>query len=854
MGCGATHAAETRIRTVPDEDTVPYTHDTQEELVKVITQPKGIVQDFVLPCSVDECTSNDRYSFDSILAFLASVPALRLIAKVDMLPLVKEMTRHEHSCGELIVEQGEANKKLFIILNGEAKVSRVNDTSKILLATLHSGDYFGEQEMFHPENARTTIRASGGASPSLVTCSIAHSRLKELGLEKWLRMPRRQAIVDWKTAKRVSVQFEQLGLQSTSPKTQEEKEFIATALRRNVNLCPLYETDKDIVPELVASASLYTLEAGEVLLRQGDLLPTPFYIVQRGSLEIRARRSRNRHCIVPFCGDANDVRCTQAMPGESFGEVGLLYSAPCEATVTTLEETSIWMIQPFDFIDIMADQLSTKLAGYIPILRNVEFFVGLLQEELEAMAEVVTELWYARGEDVITQGEVGHTFYMLVEGNAIVISDGKEVRKLSASCEGTTSHFGEMELIEPRPRDASVCITSETAKVLALPKASFEMVLEPFADFLDGLSQGTLPRPSISKRSKNASKRIASKRTSASKSISNPNSPSAAAEWKSSIFQADLHLCGRLGSGGFGLVDLVVDRKSKKQYALKRIFRDKVVEEYQQNQILLEKKILMLCTSPFVISLHATFRDATTLAFLLEFAPGGDLMDVLHNFKLHGNADCARFFCAGVILATEHLHQLQIIFRDLKPENILLDANGWPKLIDFGLAKICPDKSFTCCGTPCYMAPEMWLRIGHDRAIDWWALGILAYEIMSGRTPFENDDGDDDAMRESIEQGMTSAWDWPIGFSSELKSWLTGLLKPFAPQRLGMQAEGVASIKNHAWYASVAFNWESYESRTQTPPHSKVHRPISTEDLPPSPTETMWPTSDAPAAAWDADF
>jgi serine/threonine protein kinase len=147
---------------------------------------------------------------------------------------------------------------------------------------------------------------------------------------------------------------------------------------------------------------------------------------------------------------------------------------------------------------------------------------------------------------------------------------------------------------------------------------------------------------------------------------------------------------------------------------------------------------------PFITTLIASFSDHDFLYFLLDYVPGGELFTYLRKFRRF-DEDMARFYAAEIVLILEHLHEHQggIAYRDLKPENLLLDGDGHIKLVDFGFAKRLgnneydhPVETYTLCGTPEYLAPEVIHNKGHTTAVDWWALGILIYEFLTGYPPF----------------------------------------------------------------------------------------------------------------------
>ena len=174
---------------------------------------------------------------------------------------------------------------------------------------------------------------------------------------------------------------------------------------------------------------------------------------------------------------------------------------------------------------------------------------------------------------------------------------------------------------------------------------------------------------------------------------------------------------------------------------------------------MLEKKILSAVDHPFIVKLYSTFHDARKLYMLLEFVQGGELFAVVHTTKTDGIPDAqAKFYAAGIILALGYLHKKDIAYRDLKPENCLIDAHGYPKLIDFGFAKVLApgDTSHTMCGTAEYLAPEQVQGHGHTRAVDYWAFGVLCYEMLTGVSPFVDADHEDDTPTEHIFEYIVS--------------------------------------------------------------------------------------------------
>ena len=216
---------------------------------------------------------------------------------------------------------------------------------------------------------------------------------------------------------------------------------------------------------------------------------------------------------------------------------------------------------------------------------------------------------------------------------------------------------------------------------------------------------------------------------------------------------ADFKRVRTLGTGTFARVCLVrpangneVDRD--KVYALKILRKTEVIKLRQVDHVRHERSILAEVSGhPFVTSLEASFSDAEFLYLLLDYVPGGELFSYLRKWRRF-DEDMARFYAAEIVLVLEYLHEQQggVAYRDLKPENLLLDEEGHIKLVDFGFAKRLgnnanstddkPKETYTLCGTPEYLAPEVIQNKGHTTAVDWWALGILIYEFLTGYPPF----------------------------------------------------------------------------------------------------------------------
>lgn len=267
-----------------------------------------------------------------------------------------------------------------------------------------------------------------------------------------------------------------------------------------------------------------------------------------------------------------------------------------------------------------------------------------------------------------------------------------------------------------------------------------------------------------------------------------------------------------IGKGSFGKVSLVQKNNTGAFFAMKVLRKSDIMSSRQLEYILRERRILQSISSPFFAKLHYAFKSSDILFLVLEYAAGGEVLFHLSRCKRF-NEPATRFYCAELTCALEYLHEKGIIFRDLKPENILLDWQGHIKLVDFGLAKDNITSSIsggqTYAGTEQYLAPEIICRHGHGKAVDWWGLGIIAFEMLTGLPPWYSDDACD-----ILTHIQSSSLKFPSYVSRKAAAIIQELLQKDPISRLG--CGGSEEVKNHVFFMGI--DWFLVSCRQVCPP------------------------------------
>ncbi|XP_029301238.1 cGMP-dependent protein kinase 1-like [Cottoperca gobio] len=586
-------------------------------------------------------------------------------------------------------------------------------------------------------------------------------------------------------------------------KTKESSELIQRALMDNDFMKHLEHGQILTIMDCMHPTSL---TKGCCVIQEGDDGST-VYVLEEGMVEVTKQ---------------GKTLCTIG-PGKVFGELAILYNCTRTATVTALTDIKLWAIDRQGFQTIMMRTGLIKHSQYTDFLRSVPSFQSLPEDVLSKLADILEETHYSDCDYIIRQGATGDTFFIISEGQVKVWqqkSPGDEQVVVKTLSKG--DWFGEQALTGEDVRTASVTAVGDVT-CLVIDRESFKQLI-------GGLDDGN-------------NKQYDSDEVQANLQ--------AEADLFSSVSLSDFNIICTLGMGGFSRVELVqLKNDSNRSFALKVLKKRHIMDTSQQGHILSERCIMMEAHSPFIIRLYRTFRDSKYLYMLLEACLGGELWTQLRD---RGSFDdgVTRFYTGCVIEALAFLHSRGIIYRDLKPENIILDHRGYAKMVDFGFAKKVGlgKKTWTFCGTPEYVAPEIILNKGHDSSADCWSLGILVFELLSGSPPFS---GSDPMNTYNIILRGIDMVEFPKKITKSAANLIKRLCRDNPSERLGNQKNGAKDIQKHKWFEG--FNWEGLRQGTIASPFTPtVDGPLDNSNFDYFPEDV----EDAPPdeeSGWDLEF
>jgi len=549
--------------------------------------------------------------------------------------------------------------------------------------------------------------------------------------------------------------------QRDTKKTPQEIEFLDKCCKSQMLFAGL---DEDQRKAIIKQMYRVDCSKGTNIIVQGDTQADDFYVIKSGSFKIFV----------------NNTEVAHFKAGKCFGELALMFPNPRAATVQANEDSQLFAVHRLAFRCALRDKVKEQMSRNKAFLSTISEFSNLTENEMSIIDMALVPYDFQQGEVILRQGEEGDKFYLIISGactwTKVLPNKTTQTGVLSMG-----QYFGERALIKREKRAATITAKT-TLKTLTLSKE----------DFHDLIGDGRMFRKRIQSYDARIAVEDDIKSTEERKTQGKPK----VCKLK------QLKTVGVLGQGAFGIVTLVVDPIHKTSYALKAIKKCQIVELKQQSHIVNEMRIMRKLAEricPFLVNLIQTYKDKLRVYFLLDVCLGGELFTILRRRRKFPEPT-ARFYTACVVEAFVFMHDQDIIYRDLKPENLVLNNEGYLKITDFGFAKKVSGKTFTLCGTPDYLAPEIVTGKGHGKAVDWWTLGILLYEMVCSFPPFY-----DEVQLNTYRKIIKGKPRFPRSCSDEVRSLVRGFLIVRAVKRLGMQRGGVKRIRRYPFFEG--FDW-----------------------------------------------
>jgi len=591
------------------------------------------------------------------------------------------------------------------------------------------------------------------------------------------------------------------------PKSDAEKETIRVAIAANTFMRSLNKAQN---AKITDAMSKKVIPAKQEIISEGTAGDC-MYIIEAGEVQVFKGTGAQRNHVCDLG------------PRTLFGELAILYNCKRTATIISKTSVTVWVIERAIFQAVVKQAGREDEEERFRFISSVKDLSDLPEAKLRRICDCLDEETYENGSCIIRQGAKGDLFFMIKSGSVrITINEGKAEKEVATKAVG--DYFGERALIQEDVRSANVYAVGKTS-CFTLDRNAFNSLVGKLGD------------------AKVADKNVAEASDEPTRKVHDA--------LKNCTFD-DMEMLRPIGAGGFGIVKLVkIKGIEDRSYALKCIQKQRVVQYKQQRHILDEKNILMSLESPFIVGLYRTFKDQKYVYLLLDAYLGGDLWGVLHNQGPFNDA-IARFYVACVVEGFGYLHKRGYCYRDLKPENLMVDNNGYVRIIDLGFAKKIQagQKTYTFCGTPEYIPPEIVSNSGHTIAADYWSLGILVFELLSKKTPFAA--RADLEIYEGIMRGIHNVAFPQHRVTRKAESMIKALCRQEPSERLGYQKGGVDDIRKHRWFQG--FDWEGLQQeKIEAPFIPAIKNPFDVQNFEPIPDEDV---NRVPVdnSGWDKDF
>ena len=576
-------------------------------------------------------------------------------------------------------------------------------------------------------------------------------------------------------------------------KTKEEADRIAKLTKTNFLFQHLLP---DQLVKLYSVFQKVKVKKDQVIIRQGDQ-GDKFYVVDSGEYEVNVRGDDgNMHHVM-----------TYSEAGSSFGELSLMYGKPRAATVISVSDGVVWTLARPAFKAMLMRRVSHM--NLIKILKEVDILKQLPIPQLQRLCDVFGEQQFANGEYIVKKGEKGDHFYIISSGECICtdvdVKTGaeKEILRLK-----TSDYFGERSLLTDEPRALNVQSVGRTS-VLTLDRSKF---IEVVGNIHEIIARDQEKRKKMKQVQSTTTYRTA-KTTIQGVNLSELDFQSWAIKFE----------CGFVGvfahkRGGSLLSPM---------YSVKIVGKKRALDCGINDQVVQDRDILALLSrqNKFVPTILASFTDAKCLYTVFKGSLAcnlGEILSTVENF----DESAAKFYTSCVVMAIEFLHEEGIMHRRVTPECIWINVQGYAQLANFGCAKeMMGQQQFTICGDPSYLSPEQVTSSGHNHTVDFWSMGILVYEMLTGSQPFGDADTPETELYKNIsshECGKDCFAKAPNldAISEDAKDMVNKLLHPESNKRLGSGPNGYDDLKNHPWIKGTA--WGELSRGKIAAPHADI--------------------------------
>jgi len=531
-------------------------------------------------------------------------------------------------------------------------------------------------------------------------------------------------------------------------------------------------------------------------------------------------------------------------PGRCFGEYALLNDLPGSvATVTALSSLTLWVLPKERFFRVLKGVNLTAMVDRTHAMKQLAVipmfaYSDVDRIEIELMAQKFKNITIPKGSVIAKRGQsVTPQLYLIEQGSIQLKSKSEKIKTIGPS---EMFGFGGETLIltnqlkkkqEEEGRLASAAednagcqgLTTDAAIHMAEQNLKNNLVIAQHDVHVIGdedVKARILTLKDISDILYDPLRLGKDYRRSANM---NPN-----------LTKEKLERVRLLGAGTFGQVWLTRDAKTNGAYAMKIQYKRELIDYNQADGVLREKRIMEKMHHPFVMSIVNAQQDTDCLYMMMELIQGGELRSQMRDdHKPFLDEDASKFYASCMLEGLSYMHRRYFIYRDLKGENVLIDKDGYCVIVDLGFAKYVPGKTFTFCGTPIFIAPEIVLNKGHDKSADIWSLGVLIYEMLFGTNPFFDYDDPNIDQKTLFKRIISGKFYFPhkSKVSDDAKDLIRKMLTVDVKERLGCcSARCDLDLREHNWFKDVDFG-KLYRKEMKAPWVPKITSPFDGENF-----------------------